>query len=93
MNIARVGHTATLLPDGKVLVVGGFVCCTLDGESSTEVFDPATGTWTLTGSTKFARWGHTATLLSNGMVLVTGGLERSVELYDPVAGTWTPTAA
>src|SRR6478736_1712490 len=58
---ARSGHTATLLPNGKVLVAGGF-----DGNSilrSAELYDPANGTWSATGSLASARAYHTATLL------------------------------
>ena len=65
----RYFHTATLLPNGKVLVAGG-------GQrfsASAELYDPASGTWTATGSLATARYGHTATLLPNGKVLVAGG--------------------
>jgi len=68
---ARFNHTATLLPNGKVLVAGGY-----DGDfqlASAELYDPATGSWTATGSLESARNGHTATLLPNGKVLVAGG--------------------
>ena len=65
-------HTATLLPNGKVLVAGGY-----DSSgvylSSAELYDPASGTWTATGSLNTARCCHTATLLPNGKVLVAGG--------------------
>ena len=62
-------HTATLLPTGKVLVAGGSMH---DALSSAELYDPATGTWTATGSlAPHAR--HTATLLPSGKVLVAGG--------------------
>ena len=91
--------TATLLPDGKVLVVGGFAggATTL---SSAEVYDPATGTWSATGSLPTKLCGHTATLLPNGKVLVAGGSTDSnlgpatpaAELYDPATGTWSPTS-
>ena len=61
-----------MLPNGKVLVAGG------DGDSgiltSAELYDPATGTWTATGSLTTARSIHTATLLPNGKVLVAGGI-------------------
>src|SRR5438034_7345390 len=50
LNIARYGHTATLLQNGKVLVVGGY-----GGETSAELYDPATGTWSITGSQNTAR--------------------------------------
>jgi N-acetylneuraminic acid mutarotase len=91
---ARESHTATLLPDGKLLVAGGY-----DGRSdlaSAEVYDPASGTWAATGNLNAGRISHTATLLPNGKVLVVGGIGSffeiaSAELYDPATGTWTPT--
>ena len=69
---ARVGHTATLLLNGKVLVAGGYNAASLV-LASAELYDPATGTWSETGSLATARSSHTATLLPNGIVLVAGG--------------------
>jgi hypothetical protein len=93
MNQSRYGHTATLLPDGKVLVVGGWLA-----DTSAELYDPATGIWSVTGSTTGGhRGGHVAVLLPNGKVLVAGGqwpgtlYSRTAEIYDPATGTWTPT--
>jgi len=90
MAQGRTQHTATLLPNGKVLVAGGVY-----GGASAELYDPTNGTWTDTGSLAQTRFDHTATLLSNGMVLVAGGFGSgalaSAELYDPASGTWTAT--
>jgi len=88
---SRAGHTATLLPDGRVLVVGGS-----GGPShlraSAEVWDPATGTFGPAGSLLVPRSGHTATLLSDGRVLVVGGWDghpsASAELWDPATATF-----
>ena len=74
---ARSGHTATLLPDGMVLVAGGFGGAT-GYLSSAELYDFATGSWSEAGSLANARSFHTATLLQNGMiVLVAGGLDMN----------------
>jgi len=97
MAAARGNHTATLLLNGKVLVTGGFNRNTGSALSTAERYDPATGTWTATGSLAAARNYHTATLLLNGKVLVTGGAPdsagysslSSTEVYDPNTGTWT----
>ena len=71
---ARNSHTATLLPNGQVLVAGGFTG--ISNLASAELYDPATGLWTTTGSMATARYRHTATLLPNGQVLVAGGTKR-----------------
>ncbi len=90
---ARFHATATLLPNGKVLVVGGVGPTGSSGLSSAELYDPATGVWTATGPLNYFRSSHTATLLGNGKVLVAGGSNGQVlntgELYDPSLGTWT----
>jgi subtilisin family serine protease len=90
---ARSGHTATLLPNGKVLVVGGWGSSGI--LSSAELYDPATGMWTATGPLTTPRDTHTATLLSNGKVLIAGGYggQNSAELYDPLTGMWTATGS
>ncbi|HYH98899.1 Kelch repeat-containing protein [Hyalangium sp.] len=85
------------LADGRVLAAGGH-----DGTrtlSSCEVFDPATGQWSSTGSLKGARRNHAAVTLPDGRVLVAGGSPQqlvgmlaSVELLDPATGEWTLAA-
>jgi N-acetylneuraminic acid mutarotase len=94
MGLARIGHTATLLWDGTVLVVGGSTGAGTDGPTSAEVYDPRTGSWTPTARMNRGSAGHTATLLQDGTVLVAGGEGLSrVELYDPRAGSWTTTGS
>ena len=93
LNYAReFDDTATLLPNGKVLVAGG------DGAgNAAELYDPAVGTWTITGTLITARYFQSATLLPNGKVLVAGGYSAvplsATELYDAVVGfdtSWQP---
>lgn len=90
----RANHSATLLANGKVLVVGGFNSVNFRLNSA-ELYDPVTGQWTATGNLNYARYNHTATLLNNGKVLVVGGTNvsalSSAELYDPATGTWSVT--
>jgi hypothetical protein len=87
MSQGRWGHSATLLEDGRVLVVGGdekFRRPT----STAEIYD-LTGTWSSADSMVEKRGGgHTATLLADGRVLVVGG-SNATEVYDPSAGTWS----
>ena len=108
LKAARDGHTATLLPNGKVLVAGGeeeveelLISDLSSGAlllASAELYDPATGVWSPTGSLGNQRASHTATLLANGQVLVAGGNAgrytfASTELYDPATGVWSPTGS
>lgn len=94
MTTARAWHTATLLPDGRVLIVGGDSFTTSDGTSTAELYDPATRTFAATGSMSVSRRGHTATLLRDGKVLITGGSQSSIaELYDPATGTFAQTGS
>jgi hypothetical protein len=99
MHIARASHTSTLLPNGKVLIAGGFAGS--GGEynpyRTAELFDPNSGTFQSVAEMSIGRSGHTATLLKNGEVLIVGGwtgrydLRGSAEIYNPAANTFTPT--
>lgn len=90
----RTHHTATLLPDGKVLVAGGYDSSSGGPNATVELYDPTTGTWSATANLLHARFDHTATLLHNGKVLVAGGDDvGSAEVYDPGSGTWTATGS
>ena len=83
MTAARASHTATLLQDGKVLIVGG------DETGTAELYDPATGTFTPTGNMSTGHGGNAATLLPDGRVLIVGGSKS--ELYDPSTGIFSAT--
>jgi N-acetylneuraminic acid mutarotase len=97
LNVPRFDTTATLLNNGQVLIAGGYPAGSGFGTTSAELYNPATGLWTLTGSMQVARVGHTATLLPDGNVLVAGGAElpgnssNSAEIYHVASGTWTET--
>jgi hypothetical protein len=96
----RASHSATLLPNGKVLIAGGFRkgpdTYSQLYSGTTEIFDPSTWHFTYSGSMHVARCGQTATLLAGGReVLITGGNNdrprlASAELYDIATGQWTP---
>ncbi|MEO5978966.1 MAG: IPT/TIG domain-containing protein, partial [Chryseolinea sp.] len=92
LSYPRSGHTATLLPNGKVLIAGG------SGPNATfmpcEIYDPATGVFSVTGTLNTTRGEHNAFLLSNGKVLVIGGHQGTTtanicEVYDPATEQWT----
>ena len=75
-------HTATLLPDGRVLIAGG------NATWIAELYDPASGEFSYGGPMVAGRRGHTATLLSDGRILIAGGYQgdkllASAELYQP----------
>ena len=95
MKTARSGHTATLLPNGNVLIAGG-----MNGNGSysdtAEIYSAAIDTFRSVRSMSTRRVGHTATLLPDGKVLIAGGYNgdylASAEIYDTATGSFTPTA-
>ncbi|TAG83578.1 MAG: hypothetical protein EAZ24_02890, partial [Burkholderiales bacterium] len=97
MNERRRHHTATVLPTGRVLVVGGRNPPS-EPIDSAELYDPATNAWTLIDAKmRHGRSGHTATLLADGRVFVSGGLATNQsggtsfdepEIFDPATQTW-----
>jgi hypothetical protein len=103
MSVARYGHTATLLANGKVLIAGGATdngaqtVISVDAVASAEIYDPQSGSFTLTGAMGTARVEHTATLLDDGSVLVAGGASSAplatTELYDPQSGRFAPAVS
>ncbi len=95
LNAPRIGHAATLLNDGRVLIPGG---SRVDETpiNSAELYDPTAGTFYPTANMTISRTGHTATLLLDGRVLITGGYTEgdfgaSAELFDPATGAFTLT--
>jgi N-acetylneuraminic acid mutarotase len=101
----RVGHSATLLADGRVFVCGGIPAIYprtpywTPVTDSAEIYNPSSGAWSPAGVMSTPRYGHAAVLLNNGQVLVAGGYERSgrswqtAELYDPASKTWSAAGA
>jgi len=98
MGVARSRHTATMLPDGKVLVAGG-AGANGKTEASTEIYDPASGQFATTATMISPRQGHRATLLHDGQVLISGGYDgdghilATAELFDPATGRFLLTTA
>ena len=98
---AHIGHTATLLADGRVLIAGGIDQRGV-ATANAELFDPISNRWSAAASMHAARYGHGATLLADGDVLVAGGQQSgngsanadlaSAEVYDPRANRWKTVA-
>lgn len=104
MSVARVHHTATLLPNGEVLIAGG--ATTYYGEAgsvtaSAEIFNPHSNSWLATAPMSHPRYVDGAALLKDGRVLVVGGWyatrssdpsHETAEIYDPATGHWIAAA-
>ena len=99
MSVERQFHTATLLPNGKVLLAGGLTNAGSVATATADLYDPATNTFHATGPMASTRMHHTATSLGNGVILIVGGTmqptspvgETSAELYDSTSGVFTLT--
>ena len=101
---SRTRHTATLMPDGRVLVVGGLTVTPQDGGlfpsqlTRAEIYDPAADRWSMTAPMGAHRLGQIATLLPDGRVLVAGGQDdsgtmlKSTEIYDATEDRWISAA-
>lgn len=98
MVTPRQGHSATLLPAGKILITGGNDSSAAP-LASAELYDPVTGTFTPTGSMTTSRLGSWTVLLPTGTVLIVGGstsggsILASAELYSPTTGIFSPTGS
>ena len=99
LHVARSGHQATLLTDGRVLVTGGSDDAGA-AISRAEIFNPVTRTWADAEPNVHPRLEHAATLLQDGRVIVVGGastisscdaVAAAAEIYDPRTGTWSLT--
>jgi hypothetical protein len=97
MALPRLRHTATRLADDRVLVTGGIAGQTSSSAATaeTELYDPATGRWSVAAPMSIPRSQHTAALLANGQVLVLGPAaspDAMAERFNPAANRWLPTA-
>lgn len=98
MSVARMAHTATALPDGRVLVAGGFTS-EENASRSAEAYEPGAGRFSALSRMITVRYSHTATLLPNGKVLISGGYAAgsttiaAAELFDPATNTFTATGS
>ena len=98
MNVPRYGHKTILLGNGQVLAVTGERTGT--NGNTAELYDPASGNWSLTGTPITHHENGSATLLANGEVLLAGGNDLSgtayiagAELYNPSTGQWSMTGS
>lgn len=106
MNVARTSARSVLLPNGTVLTMGGCISSDCQGSTTTsaEIYNPSTGSWTVTGAMLRGRAEFVAALLPNGTVLVAGGctaysvngclaVTTAAEVYNPATGKFASTGA
>ena len=105
MSMPRTLHTATMLPDGEVLVAGGATAYTGSQgtvTASAEIYDPRANAWHAAAPMSVPRYVHSVTALADGRVLEVGGWSdmsdnnpslATAEIYDPTANSWTPTGS
>ncbi|UJR19447.1 hypothetical protein I4U23_022577 [Adineta vaga] len=97
MNEQRTHHTATLLRNGEVLIVGGMFIHNMPVASSTQLYNPSSNTFVTTGSLNIARYGHTAILLDDGLSMLVIGGHDSYDSLVPIQpeiykeGSWSYT--
>jgi HYR domain/Kelch motif len=102
LGAGRGDHSATLMTDGTVLIVGGHSDVAGNSLDSAEVYHPVGGGFIPTGSMTVPRGAHAAATLPDGTVLITGGFTafpfggvtlNSAEIYDPGTGTFAATGS
>ncbi|WP_426105393.1 pre-peptidase C-terminal domain-containing protein [Massilia sp. TSP1-1-2] len=100
MSVGRFSHTASPLPDGRILISGGTLSTSNAGSMTNraEIYDPLTGAFTPTAPMNVARTAHASALLPDGRIIVIGGTGQvnfanvslaSTEIYDAASATWT----
>jgi len=94
-NVPRAGHTASLLPDGRVLIAGGMDA--VGFLASAEIYDPVDDSFTVIGDMGTARYEHTATTLADGRIFIAGGRADSAadgaEIFDPSNESFSPVSS
>ena len=98
--VPRFQHASAMLPDGRILVIGGWRHSGLSSYvpplANVQIYDPSTNTWSEAASLKTARAQHAAVALPDGRILAAGGMNHaplaSTEIYDPSSDTWAKAA-
>jgi N-acetylneuraminic acid mutarotase len=100
MLVATAFSGVALMPDGRVLVAGGFLgAVTPSIASSSQIYNPSNGSWSVAASMHIPHAGFHAVVLNDGDVLAAGGevtfgnITNAAEVYNPGTGTWTMTGS